>query len=97
MRSALCGVLRPRFMKKIDIDKLDQLPGRKIEAGDTFNFRCYPGIGCFNLCCRNLNLFIYPYDLIRLKNALGISSVKKIPPLGQTHHSWSCPRLISSL
>ena len=53
---------------------MDQLPGRHIEAGDTFNFRCYPGIGCFNLCCRNLNLFIYPYDLIRLKNALGISS-----------------------
>ena len=61
-------------MKQIDTDKLDQLPGIKIEAGDVFNFRCYPGIGCFNRCCRNLNLFIYPYDLIRLKQALDISS-----------------------
>jgi Fe-S-cluster containining protein len=61
-------------MKKVDIDKLDQLPGTRIKSRDTFNFRCYPGIGCFNLCCRNLNLFIYPYDLIRLKSALDISS-----------------------
>jgi Fe-S-cluster containining protein len=61
-------------MKQIDTDKLEQLPGTQIEAGDTFNFSCYPGIGCFNRCCRNLNLFIYPYDLIRLKQALEISS-----------------------
>jgi Fe-S-cluster containining protein len=31
-------------------------------------------VGCFNLCCRNLNLFLYPYDVIRLKNNLGLSS-----------------------
>jgi Fe-S-cluster containining protein len=61
-------------MKSIDIDKLKELPGRRIEAGDTFSFRCYPGIGCYNRCCRNLNLFLYPYDVLRLKNALGISS-----------------------
>jgi Fe-S-cluster containining protein len=61
-------------MKQIDIDKLNDLPGTRIEPGDIFNFRCYPGIGCFNRCCRNLNLFIYPYDLIRLKQALDISS-----------------------
>jgi Fe-S-cluster containining protein len=61
-------------MKLIDIDKLQDLPGRQIGEKDTFSFRCYPGIGCFNRCCRNLNLFLYPYDVLRLKNALGISS-----------------------
>ena len=61
-------------MKYIDIENLDQLPGQRLEADDTFAFRCYPGIGCFNLCCRNLNLFLYPYDIIRLKNRLGLSS-----------------------
>ena len=61
-------------MKSIDIDKLKELPGRRIKADDTFSFRCYPGIGCYNRCCRNLNLFLYPYDVLRLKNALGISS-----------------------
>ena len=61
-------------MKSIDLDKLDDLPGRRIGEEDTFSFRCYPGIGCYNRCCRNLNLFLYPYDVLRLKNALGISS-----------------------
>ena len=61
-------------MKKVDIKNLDKLPGVRIEDDDSFTFRCYPGIGCFNRCCRKLNLFLYPFDVIRLKNALGISS-----------------------
>ena len=61
-------------MKSIDTDKLKDLPGRRIQDNETFSFRCYPGIGCYNLCCRNLNLFLYPYDVMRLKNALDISS-----------------------
>jgi len=61
-------------MKYIDINKLDDLPGRRIEESDTFSFRCHPQIACFNLCCRNLNLFLYPYDVIRLKNQLEINS-----------------------
>ena len=61
-------------MKYIDIKKIEKLPGRRIEAGDTFSFRCYREIACFNRCCRNLNLFLYPYDVLRLKNALGVSS-----------------------
>jgi Fe-S-cluster containining protein len=47
---------------------------RSIAPGEHFRFRCYPGIGCFNRCCRNLNLFLYPYDVLRLKQALGISA-----------------------
>jgi len=61
-------------MKYVDIEKLDRLPGRKLEAGDTFSFECHPQIACFNRCCRNLNLFLYPYDVIRLKNRLDLSS-----------------------
>ncbi len=61
-------------MKSIDSDKIKDLPGKRIKDNDTFSFRCYPGIGCYNLCCRNLNLFLYPYDVLRLKNSLGISS-----------------------
>lgn len=61
-------------MKNIKIDKIDSLPGKLLEKGDVFSFRCYPGVKCFNLCCRNLNLFLYPYDVIRLKNCLKIKS-----------------------
>jgi hypothetical protein len=63
-------------LKYIDSDKLNDVTGRKLGEKDTFSFRCYPGIGCYNLCCRNLNLFLYPYDVLRIKNALEISSDK---------------------
>ncbi len=61
-------------MKSIRLDKIDQIQGERLSEDSTFNFRCYPGISCFNQCCRNLNLFLYPYDVIRLKSALGITS-----------------------
>lgn len=61
-------------MKIIDIDQFDKLPGIKLAADDTFSFNCHPEIACFNRCCRNLNLHLYPYDVVRLKNRLSISS-----------------------
>jgi len=61
-------------MKYLDIDDLEQLPGKKIKDGDTFAFHCHPQVACFNRCCRNLNLFLYPYDVVRLKNRLNLSS-----------------------
>ncbi|MFO7558691.1 MAG: YkgJ family cysteine cluster protein [Desulfobacterales bacterium] len=61
-------------MKSLDIDDLKRLPGRRLFENDTFSFRCHSEIECFNKCCRNLNLYLYPYDVIRLKNSLKISS-----------------------
>lgn len=60
-------------MKQIDLER-DKLPGKRIESHETFFFGCHSGLSCFNLCCRNLNLMLYPYDVLRLKNRLGISS-----------------------
>ena len=61
-------------MKPIEIEDIDKLPGLRIRENDTFCFRCHPEFECFNRCCRNLNLFLYPYDVIRLKQSLGLSS-----------------------
>ncbi|MDM8523760.1 YkgJ family cysteine cluster protein [Desulfococcaceae bacterium HSG8] len=61
-------------MKYLDTKNLDNIPGTKLEENDTFSFHCHAGLDCFNLCCRNLNLFLYPYDVIRLKNRLEITS-----------------------
>ncbi len=61
-------------MKAVDIKDIENLPGRRLKAYDKFHFRCHSDLECFNLCCRNLNLFLYPYDVIRLKNNLDISS-----------------------
>lgn len=61
-------------MKSVDLKNIDSIPGRRLNKGDSFCFECHSGLSCFNLCCRNLNLFLYPYDIVRLKNNLGISS-----------------------
>jgi hypothetical protein len=43
-------------------------------AGAPFTFRCHPGVSCFTVCCKNVDLDLYPYDIIRLKNNLSIDS-----------------------
>jgi len=45
-----------------------------IDLEETFRFACSPGVACFNACCRDLNQFLYPYDILRLKLTLGLSS-----------------------
>lgn len=61
-------------MKSVDLENIDKLPGKRLKGNDTFNFECRSDLPCFNLCCRNLNLFLYPYDVLRLKNNMCISS-----------------------
>ena len=34
---------------------------------DTFAFSCSARVACFNDCCRDLNQFLMPYDILRLK------------------------------
>lgn len=41
---------------------------------DAFQFRCHPGIACFNACCRNIDITLTPYDIIRLKRRLKLDS-----------------------
>ncbi len=43
--------------------------------GNIFKFRCYKGIECFTRCCADLKLVLTPYDILRMKNRLGIPSV----------------------
>lgn len=45
-----------------------------LENKDTIRFRCHKDVGCFNECCRNINITLTPYDLLRLKQRLGLSS-----------------------
>lgn len=48
----------------------------RLSENDTFHFSCKPGVSCFNKCCSDVNIFLTPYDIIRLKNRLGISSTE---------------------
>ncbi len=46
---------------------------REIAADGSFSFACHPGVACFTECCRDLELALSPYDVIRLSRGLGIS------------------------
>ncbi len=41
---------------------------------DKFNFHCHKEVDCYMVCCRDVDMFLYPFDVLRLKNALGVSS-----------------------
>ena len=41
---------------------------------ENFQFRCRKGIACFNKCCENIDILLTPYDIVRLKKRLGVSS-----------------------
>lgn len=45
-----------------------------LAPGTSFRFACHNRVACFNECCRDLNQFLTPYDILRLKNGLGMTS-----------------------
>jgi hypothetical protein len=40
----------------------------------SFKFHCHSGLACFNQCCQRPTVSLSPYDLLRLKNFLGLAS-----------------------
>ena len=45
-----------------------------LSLDDTFRFSCSKRVPCFNECCKELNQYLTPYDILRLKNRLDLSS-----------------------
>lgn len=54
----------------------DNLPEyfHNIDKEQQFCFSCHPEVDCFTECCRELDLSLSPYDVLRLKNALKMHS-----------------------
>jgi Fe-S-cluster containining protein len=48
--------------------------GPRLGDNDKFCFGCHKDLECFNHCCHDVNIFLTPYDVIRLKRCLGVSS-----------------------
>lgn len=46
----------------------------KLGSESKFNFNCHKGLSCFTQCCRGINIILTPYDIIRLKNRLELTS-----------------------
>ncbi len=47
---------------------------RYLLGNDSFQFACHSGVTCYTRCCHNADMYLYPYDIIRLKQRLGMTS-----------------------
>jgi Fe-S-cluster containining protein len=78
-------------MSKND-DIIKEFPeGMEPLGNSAFHFRCGPDVKCYMSCCRKLDLILYPYDIIRLKRRLSISSeefVRSHTRLGPSSHPF---------
>jgi Fe-S-cluster containining protein len=52
-----------------------QLPNnvKQLAEGESFCFSCHPEVHCFCDCCQQLELALTPYDVVRLKDVLGLT------------------------
>ena len=39
-----------------------------------FKFSCHDELSCFKTCCADINIFLTPYDLLRMRRATGLPS-----------------------
>jgi len=41
---------------------------------EEFEFSCHSRLACYNTCCRDINIFLTPYDVLRMRRSTGLSS-----------------------
>ena len=68
---------------KIVMKKIDRSPEKRglsvLNADDNFRFACHNSLACFTKCCRDITIFLTPYDILRMKNGLKMSSEDFLP------------------
>ncbi len=46
----------------------------RLNLNTKFRFRCHKGVKCYTKCCSKINILLTPYDILRMKKRLGLSS-----------------------
>ena len=54
------------------------------DGSKQIQFQCHKGIACWNACCSNIDISLTPYDIVRLKQRLDLSS-------GEFLHKYTVP------
>jgi len=60
--------------EKFDLPFESQLAPQKLDLSTKIQFRCHKGVSCYNACCKQADVTLTPYDVIRMKDRLGMSS-----------------------
>jgi len=56
------------------IPSMKDVEPTKYSKDTKFKFKCHKGVKCFTQCCSKIDILLTPYDVLRMKNRLGISS-----------------------
>ncbi len=46
----------------------------KYTLDSMIQFQCHPGVSCFTACCGNIDIILTPFDILRLRKELNITS-----------------------
>lgn len=63
----------------------------RLTERDGFAFECGPHLECFNRCCADVNIFLTPYDVLRMRRAISLGSAEFLArytliPFDKTQH-----------
>ncbi|MBW1916953.1 MAG: YkgJ family cysteine cluster protein [Deltaproteobacteria bacterium] len=58
----------------MNVSKQTEIEPVRLSLDSTFKFRCHKGLDCFTHCCARTTIRLTPYDILRLRHRLGISS-----------------------
>lgn len=62
----------------------------ELKLDTIIQFNCHKQISCFNACCRNIDIVLTPYDILRLKQRLNLKSWDFVgaftTPYSMDHH-----------
>lgn len=67
----MSGVKKEKLLNRKQLNLPENV--RRLPEGETFHFGCHPGVPCFTECCRQLDLALTPYDVLRLSKRLSLS------------------------
>ena len=51
----------------------DGIEPKKYTLDSEFTFECHKGMKCYTSCCSGITNILTPYDIVRMKNRLGLS------------------------
>ena len=84
---------------KAGIPTQSPIQPQELHADSEFQFNCHKGIACFNACCKNIDITLTPYDIIRLKKRLGIDSkefvAKYTLPFAMDYHDMPGLKMVT--
>lgn len=71
----------------------------ELSLDSEFQFDCHKGIACFNACCKNIDITLTPYDIVRLKSRLGLDSKEFVAlytaPFAMDYHNMPGLKMVT--